>query len=522
MSKTSFATAASDGKRAGAQVPEMPVGPRGSSTRSGDSSETAPESSRKIRNGVIREASNLVRLPLFRRTSALGALCGAFTLSCGPSGQGGVNGGPAESQRIAFPQVVYQGGPLLTAPKVVTVTFSGDALAGQLESFGQSVTTSAWWDTVRHGYCAGSTGPCVGDGPSGSFVELPTAPAPTYSDSDRGGASTLQSWLANAITTGVLPGPDANPVSNTLYVIYFPETTTVTLDDMTSCVNGGFDGYHGSMAMGSQQIVYAVVVECPPLPPSFPGAPQPTVLQSATVAASHEIVEASTDPSVAQLAYYLDTTDPTNWGWMDIAGGGEVADLCVDPFALGQDETSSGAFTVQRIWSNANAASLLDPCNPIPEGEVYFNAAPRQSVFVLDVGASATFEVSAFSDGTMSDWTLSAADWSDSVTTSYLSFSIAGGAETDAGAEIQVNDGSTVQVTATLLADPGTLATHEADGVLVSASTGADGVPKAHWWPFIVMSPADAADAGIGSTYRMNRWGNPSRVHRRARRGLPR
>jgi hypothetical protein len=501
----------------------MPVGLRGSSTRSGDSSETAPEPSRKLRNGAIREASNLVRLPPFRRTSALGALWSALTLfACDPSGQGDVQGGPSESQRIAFPQAVYQGGPLLIAPKVVTVTFSGDALAGQLESFGQSVTASAWWDSVRRGYCAGSTGPCVGDGPSGSFVELPTAPAPTYSDSDRGGASTLQAWLANAITAGVLPGPDANPVSNTLYVIYFPETTTVSLDDMTSCVNGDFDGYHGSMAMGSQQIVYAVVVECPPLPTAFPGAPQPTVLQSATVAASHEIVEASTDPSGTQLAYYLDTTDPTNWGWMDIAGAGEVADLCVDPFALGQDETSSGSFTVQRIWSNANAASLLDPCNPIPEGEVYFNAAPRQSVFVLDVGASATFEVSAFSDGTMSDWTLSAADWSDSVTTSYLSFSIAGGTETDASTEIQVNDGSAVQVTVTLLADPGTLTTHEADGVIVSASAGSDGVPKAHWWPFIVMSSADAADAGIGPAYRMSRWGNRFRVHRRGRRGLPR
>jgi len=464
-----------------------------------------------------------VSIPKLRRRSALAALCGSVaTFACGTSGREPAGAGPTESKSVALPQVVYQGGPLIAAPQVVTVTFSGDVLASQLQSFGQTVASSAWWDTIRRGYCAGSAGHCAGDGPAGTFVELPNAPAKTYSDSDHGGPSTVQPLLAEAIRNGLLPAPAADPVSNTLYVIYFPETTTIVLDDLTSCVDGGFDGYHNSMGIGSQQIAYAVVVECAPLPPPFPGGRQPTVLESATLAASHEIAEAATDPSVTELAYYVDLTNLNNWGWIDVAGGGEISDLCVDPFGLGQDETAEGPFTVQRIWSNTNAASRIDPCNPTPQDEVYFNAFPSRSVFVLDVGASATFEATAFADGPIPDWTLTAQDWSDSMTAAYLSFSIAGGMQTDAGPEIVVNSGSTARVTLTLLADPGGLDTHEADGVLVSSSVGAGGAPLAHWWPFIVMSPADAADAGIGPPYGMRHRGIHRHVHRRRQAKHPR
>jgi hypothetical protein len=424
------------------------------------------------------------------RATALSLALVACSSSSGKQPSGG--GTPA----IVLPQVVYKGGPLLTAPSLVTVTFSGDPLSADLQSFGRSVTSSAWWDTIRAGYCA-SNGVCVGDGPPGAFVELPAAPASSYTDSDQGGPSSLQDWLAGAITSGALPAPDAGPVSNTLYVIYLPATTTVTFEGIRSCVDGGFIGYHNSMTVGSQELAYVIVVECAPMPPPVASVRQPTLLESTTITASHEIAEAATDPSVTKTAYYLEVTRTSTWGWMDVTGGGEIADLCVDPFGLGQDRTVDGTFTVQRIWSNASAAARLDPCNPAPSGEGYFNAAPRESLFVLDVGGSATFGVDAFADQTMSNWTLSVQDWSESTTASYLAFSIAGGKDTDAGPEIQVHDGSTVQVTVTLLRDPGALSTGEADGALVSASRGGAGGVTAHWWPFVVMSKADAADAGL-------------------------
>jgi len=256
------------------------------------------------------------------------------------------------------------------------------------------------------------------------------------------------------------------------------------------------------------------------LSPPFPNVAANSLLQDTTFDASHEIVEASTDP-IPPTGYALDGTNPDNWGWLDVTGGGEAADLCVDLLGLNQDQTQDGTFTVQRIWSNSRAAASVDPCNPAPASDVYFNAAPSQAFFVLDVGASATFDVDAFSFGAMDDWTLQAQDWSDSTTTTYLTFSIQGGTQTSTGPSIQVNDGSTVQVTVTLTQEPGGLDTGEADGAIVSFSGSPDGPTAGHIWPFAVMSTADAADAGISPGTKVPRHIGRSRRMPKART-LPR
>jgi hypothetical protein len=394
-----------------------------------------------------------------------------------------------------LPEVTYNGGRLLTAPSPITVTFAGDAMASQLATFGRSLTSSAWWDAVRAGVCAGAGGPCVGQGAPGVSVEVPSPASASYTDSSEGGASTLQEWLATAVSSGALPPPSAGAVSNSIYVVYLPHTTTVSLDGQKSCVDGSFIGYHGWFTRASQKVPYAVVVECTPLAPIFANVPATTLLQQTTIAASHEIVEATTDP-IPETGYVLDPSKTANWGWLDVTGGGELADMCVDLLGLNQDHASDGDFTVQRIWSNSRAAALQDPCTPALTGAVYFNAAPRQSFFVLPVGGSATFDVDAFSFAPTSSWTLIPQDWSDS-TTSYLSFSIEGGTATKAGPTIQVHDGATVQVTVTLTRDPGSLDVGEADGSLISFSGDPDAPTAAHFWPFAVMSEADAADAGV-------------------------
>jgi len=397
---------------------------------------------------------------------------------------------------LALPQVVYQGGGLLAAPQIVNITFAGDPLASELQTFGESVTSAAWWNTIRVGYCEGTGGPCVGDGAS-TMVELTSTAATSYTDSVSGGLSTFRQWLASALSSGQIPAPGPGAISSTVYVVYLPPTTTITLDGVTSCSAIGFGGYHGIwQASASQMVPYAVVDECEPITPPFPNVTMNTLLQDTTLDASHEILEASTDPN-PPMGYALDGTNPDNWGWIDVTGGGEAADMCIDLFGLNQDQTSDGDFTVQRIWSNSRALAHVDPCNPAPAPDVYFNAAPTQAFFVLDVGASTTFDAGAFSFGSMSDWTLLAQDWSDSTTTTYLAFSIEGGTETQAGPSIQVNSGSIVRVTVTLLKDPGDLDTDEADGALVSVSGDPESPTAAHVWPFAVMSTADAMDAGI-------------------------
>jgi hypothetical protein len=424
---------------------------------------------------------------LARNLSPTLPLAALFLGACGSSSAG--------PHHAPLPEVTYNGGDILTAPRLVTVTFAGDPMASQLETLGRSLTSSTWWDTVRTGLCAGAHGPCVGRGAPGVSVELSSPAAASYTDSSTGGASTLQEWLDAVLSSGTLPPPAAGIVSNTIYVVYLPQTTTVSLDGLASCASDGFVGYHNWLQTASQTVPYAVVVECPPLAPLFANVSATTLLEQTTIATSHEVLETASDP-VGDSGFLLDPGNTANWGWLDVTGGGELADMCVDLLGLNQDHTSDGDFTVQRIWSSSRAASLQDPCVPARTGAVYFNAAPRQSFFVLPVRGSATFDVDAFSLSPTSGWTLIAQDWSDSMTT-YLSFSIEGGTPTKAGPIIQVNDGSTVRVTVTLAQDPGSLVTGEADGVLVSFSGSPDAPTAAHFWPFAVMSTVDAADAGV-------------------------
>jgi hypothetical protein len=402
-----------------------------------------------------------------------------------------------EAAHVPLPVIPYGGGPLLSAAQIVTVTFAGDPMATALEAFGASVGSSAWWDTVRAGYCDASGANCVGDGPAGTSVEIGSAPAPSYTDSTQMGPSTVQDWLSKAIGSALLPPPGSNPTSNTLYVLYFPKSTRITLDGYESCVDtgNGFDGYHWAMAYGQTVVPYAVVVECAPQPTAARSIPIDSLLQSTTLTASHEILEAATDPT-QYAGYVLDDSDPNNWGWIATTGGGEVGDLCVDFFGLNQDHAIEGPFTVQRSWSNARAAAGLDPCVPAPAEGIYFNAAPTRSFFALDVGESTTFEVDAFSSGALPDWDVTAFDES-LAPAPYLSFSIVGGQDTDAGPIIRVNNGSKIQVTMTLLDDPGSLMQQEADGWLASYGSTAGSEVAAHFWPFSVITRAAAAAAGI-------------------------
>jgi hypothetical protein len=390
-----------------------------------------------------------------------------------------------------FPQIPYQDGGVILAPQLVTVTFPSDPYTSQLVAFGDGVESSSWWTTVIKGYCEGPSGACIGAGATATSVVYPTAPASSYTDSVEGGPSTLQTWLASALASGDLPPPSAGDISNTLYLLYFPASTTITLDGTGGCEN--YDGYHAAMVYGGQQVPYAVISECPG---AGMGVPPITTLQGTTITAAHEILEAATDPSDLTTGYYLNLYDPSTYGWNDVEGG-EVADVCVDVFGFDQDEWAEGDFTVQRIWSNAQAAAGGDPCAPLTMESVYFNAAPKQSFFVLDVGSSLTFEIDAFSVAPRDDWTLTVQDWSLYPTNPYLSFSIVGGTvDKNLGDIIQVNNGSKVQVKMTLESDPGDNPNGEADGAILSFTGKFQGAP-ASFWPFAVMSPADAEDAGV-------------------------
>jgi hypothetical protein len=243
-------------------------------------------------------------------------------------------------------------------------------------------------------------------------------------------------------------------------------------------------------------VIYAVSMEC-----------QGYALSDVTLTSSHEIAESATDgyssPTTMDFGYYLNLDDPNTFGWNDVMGG-EVADLCVDFFGLGQDHTPEGSFTAQRIWSTSKAMQLKNPCIPVPSGSVYYNAFPEKALFVMDVGATRTFTVTGFADATNPDWYVSTQD----VTTyaqnpGYLQMSVSG---------TTINSGKTLQVTMKLLQDPSNSPNGEADGVILSTNNAsAMNATSGNYWPFTVVT----ADAGVAEPSGLQR--RPGRLHSRPR-----
>lgn len=302
-----------------------------------------------------------------------------------------------------MPQVPNMGGPVLKAPKFVVITFAGDTLAPQIDDFASKVASSTtYWSGTTSEY---------GVGPVASVVDISVAetPAAMLADGD------VRTWLAGKLTgpeAGTLEGgaPWPQPDANTIYMIYYPSNVTITQAAGTSC--NAFYGYHDDFAFSAGGYVsYSVIARCAP----FPGT---SAIDSIAAIASHEFVEAATDPQPTDHPAYLQPdADHAAWSFL---GGGELGDMCAS-FGNVFYKPSDLPYLVQRTWSNKSAAASLDPCEPA--GVVpYFNAAPvlNDSVTVggvatkgvkIAAGATGTVSVDLYSSApTSGPWSVQAVD----------------------------------------------------------------------------------------------------------------
>lgn len=310
-----------------------------------------------------------------------------------PSGEAGTDAEqppdiyPAQHQPI--PQLDFLGGPILDHMKIVTVTFvktatdagagdagdAGGADAGDagvdaagpsgdctppplgdpscpaLRTFDDFIVKSDWWHKTMTGFK-------VFDGKSGGYRELDDTVSGRSIDDPE-----IQQMVIDAVAHGRLPAPDAQ----TLYALYFPASTQISLFGSSSCVE--FLGYHSSVFVGAVDAAYAVMPLCK-------AANAVATREQLTVTASHEFAEAASDPHPGHdPAYYMTTND----AWQASIGvsnaGGENGDVCI--FAPNWTE---GAYKVQPIWSNQAAMESRDPCQPSPMGALYYGAAVRTTL----------------------------------------------------------------------------------------------------------------------------------------------
>jgi hypothetical protein len=382
---------------------------------------------------------------------------GAFAVACGSS-DGGAQASSADAgaeaaaapgdddagpgPQAAFPafapqdppQVQDMGGPVLKAPKIIPVFFHGDdpKMTAQLADFTHKIGQTDYWKAIVTEY---GSGPATGLDP----IQLTQAddPSATIDDSD------IQTWLAGKLNAN--DPAFGTPDENTIYALYYPHGVTITLNGggggapdggvpeggVPDAGGGGFGGvqkscssfggYHQDIrlddAHNGLHVAYAVLPRCA----SFGAL---TGVDAVTGAASHEFMEASTDPyPIANPAYA--TVDDAHSYWQSFVGGGEIGDMCA------QNTTSfvrfaEMAYVVQRGWSNKAVAGGHDPCVPTTNKGAYFNAVPAfKDTLTLSfgpstvttkgvkipVGQSATVELDLFSDGpTNGPWTVSAMD----------------------------------------------------------------------------------------------------------------
>jgi len=223
------------------------------------------------------------------------------------------------------PHLKYNGGPLIDNVEVFTI-FWGSAwqkqpalanLSQRVNDFFKFILTSplidqlAEYDTPNHSI---GHGKLVGTKTLGS-----SEPDPVIDDSAI--QTNLQKWIASE------PG-FPQPNANSLYFIYFPPGTVITLDADSSCQQ--FGGYHEHIG---GKIFYAVEPFC------MADSGSLSQLDFFTLTSSHELCEAITDPIPGQ-----------GWYWFrDQKHQGEIGDICE---SVPNAEERMGAFLVQREWSN--------------------------------------------------------------------------------------------------------------------------------------------------------------------------
>jgi hypothetical protein len=297
---------------------------------------------------------------------------GSTSTSTSTSSGDGAQGTPSSTYPASFPappQVMAFGGPVLKAPRIVPVFFSGDdpSTVAQIEDFDTRVGATSYWNAAVSEY---------GVGPASALPPVMlTETAPTTTDDN-----TIQTWLAGKLDGGDPLWPVAD--ANTIYALHYPTGTSITLQGLGASCNT-FGGYHSNITLeGGMNVSYAVIPRCP----DFDGM---SIIDALTSTESHELVEASTDPYPITDPAYADVEESFTY-WDEALGGGEVGDMCAqfDGVYVVFPELP---YMVQRIWSNKAALAGDDPCVPPLAGEVYFNAAPELGDVTVSIeGQSAT------------------------------------------------------------------------------------------------------------------------------------
>ncbi len=247
----------------------------------------------------------------------------------------------------AAPKVLYFGGPVISAVKIVSVFWGSKVnpiIKNGIDQFYVDVTNSTYMDWLNNEYNTSrktsdgsrdGTGQSIGRGML--FKSVVINPINTAVKLDK---VDVEAEIVKQIANNSLPAPDAN----TLYMIAFPKGITLTTGGIASCQAWCGD-HEGFTDPKYGNIYYAMM-------PDLTGACQfgcsygSNMLDSFTNIASHEIIEAITDPMCPNIGQ--DGGYPAAWLSAD---QNEVGDLCTTSKAT--LKVGSKTYAVQGEWQNS-------------------------------------------------------------------------------------------------------------------------------------------------------------------------
>ncbi len=272
-----------------------------------------------------------------------------------------------------LPQMPKHTNKILPTPHLLTITYASYTYQQQVEDFGKFMVTSSWMTSVGKEFGVLSA--------TQENRRFPGTAPPTINDAG------IQSLIIAKIAASALPAPTVG--GQNLYMVYFPATTVITdSGGAAMCGANGSVGYHGAAKSAGIHFAYAVIADC--------GSGFPSI----TSTASHELIEAATDPwDAPNLGYFMDFNVPNLW-YTDY--GDETADMCQY-----EADTTEGMWTVQRSYSNVAAAAGGSPCVPAVAGEAYNNvSASPDTMPNVAAGGSVVFTITGWSTLKTTPWKL--------------------------------------------------------------------------------------------------------------------
>ncbi|MCU1278062.1 MAG: hemagglutinin protein, partial [bacterium] len=260
------------------------------------------------------------------------------------------------------PKLSYGNGPLIQHVKVFDVFYNkGNTLRDMLTGYFTAITQSAYFDwlteynTTNYKITRGSYLGLYEDANSATTAK-------TLTDTQ------VQTYLSGLIDGAKVPAPD----DDTIYMIFFPSPVAISLQGSNSCASGGFCAYHSSYTHGGKKVRYSVMPDQTTGGCAM-GCGPGTGFQNTTDVASHELIEAVTDPDGGS-------------GWYDTVDQncGEIGDIC----AVGAGETAMVAgYAVQKEWSNKNNNCIATDPNVVVND---FTVAATPATVNVPVGGMAT------------------------------------------------------------------------------------------------------------------------------------